>query len=105
MWVIPVPIKSATATKNPHNIKTTYFKKFHTQTNNNVYELNLIQDQINYLYAACFSPPKSTFLHAILQGFFVTFPNLTAKLVSKYLIKSIASAKDHLYQQHLYSKN
>ena len=65
-----------------------------------MYELNLIQDQINYLYAACFSPPQSTFLHAIRQGFFVTFPNLTAKLVSKYLIKSVASAKGHLDQQY-----
>ena len=65
-----------------------------------MYGLNLIHDQINYLYAASFSPPKSTFLHAIKEGFFITFPNLTAKLVSKYLIKSMASSKGYLDQQY-----
>ena len=43
---------------------------------------------------------KSTFLHAIKKGFFISFPNLTAKLVSKSSIKFIASSKGHLEQQY-----
>ena len=34
------------------------------------------------------------------ERFFITFPNLTAKLVSKYVMKSIASSKGHLDQQY-----
>ena len=101
MWIIPAPIKSSTTTTNLQNDKNKHRStKFHQHTDNNVCELNVIQNQINYLYAACFSPPKSTFLHAIKQGFFITFPNLIAQLVSKYLIKSVASAKGHLDQQY-----
>ena len=97
MWIIPVPIKSSTAIKKLQNKKHKHrSKQFHQHTNNNIYELHLIQDQINYLYAACFSPPKFIFLHGIKEGFFITFPNLTAKLVSKYLIKSVASSKGNL---------
>ena len=53
-----------------------------------------------YLYATCFSTPKFTFLSVIKARFFTTFPNLTAKLVSKHLDKSITSAKGHLDQQY-----
>ena len=74
MWIIPVPIKSSTTpTSLQNNINKLRFKKCHQHTNDNVYELNLIQDQINYLYAGCFSPPKSLFLHAIKEGFLLHF--------------------------------
>ena len=65
-----------------------------------VQNIKLISEQVNYIYAACFSPVKSTFLKAIKTGYFSTFPNLTARNVDKYLITSVASAMGHLDQQY-----
>ena len=63
-----------------------------------VHNIKLIPEQINYIYAACFSPVKSTFLKAIKADYFSTFPNLTTTNVEKYLIRSVASAMGHLDQ-------
>ena len=65
-----------------------------------VYHIHLIKEQINYLYAACFSPAIFTFIKAIKAGYFTNFPNLTTELVTTYLTKNIASAKGHLDQQY-----
>ena len=52
-----------------------FYSAFH------VHHVQLLKDQINYLYAALFSPALSTFLAAIKLNYFATFPNLTTKLV------------------------
>ena len=49
-----------------------------------VHNIKLISEQVNYIYAACFSPVKSK----------------TTKNVEKSLTSSIASAKSHLDQQY-----
>jgi hypothetical protein len=38
-----------------------------------------------YLHAACFSPVPSTFVQAIKKGHFITWPGLTAELITKHL--------------------
>jgi hypothetical protein len=65
----------------------------HAHTNNNQKYL------INYLHAACFSPVKSTWITAIKNGNFLSWPGLTEHAVEKHLSKSTATTKGHLNQQ------
>ena len=51
------------------------------------------------MHKACFSPVVSTWIHAIKQGHFATWPGLTAKAVTRHLPKSIATVKGHLDQE------
>ena len=79
----------------PNNIPLPkYYAAFH------VHHVQLLKDQINYIYASLFNPELSTFLAAINLNYFATFPNLTTKLVQKYLTKTIFSAKGHLDLQY-----
>ena len=52
-----------------------------------------------YLHATCWSPPPSTFINAIRNGNFVTWPGLTPALIRNHLHKSLATAKGHLDQE------
>jgi hypothetical protein len=54
---------------------------------------------INYLHAACFSPVKSTWITAIKNGHFTSWPGLTEQAVEKHLSKSTSTTKGHLNQQ------
>ena len=63
---------------------------------NNLHRLNKVKDVLDYLYAALFSPKKSTLLQAIQNNNFATFPGLTKKNVKKYLHETIATAMGHL---------
>jgi hypothetical protein len=64
----------------------------------NVYEQKYIQDTITYLHACCFSPLQDTWLKAIQNGHFATWPSVTVENVRKYLPKSDATAKGHMNQ-------
>jgi hypothetical protein len=57
------------------------------------------KDLINYLHAACFSPEKSTWITAIKNGHFTSWPGLTEHAVEKHLSKSTSTPKGHLNQQ------
>jgi hypothetical protein len=57
------------------------------------------KELINYLHAACFSPVKSTWIAAIKNGNFTSWPGLTERAVEKYLSKSSVTGKGHLNQQ------
>ena len=48
-----------------------------------------------YYQRAAFSPVPTTFITAINNGNFSTWPVLTAELISKYLPKSLTTAKGH----------
>jgi hypothetical protein len=65
----------------------------HAHDNNNQKYL------INYLHAACFSPVKSTWIKAIKNGIFSSWPGLNEHTVENYLSKSTSTAKGHLNQQ------
>ena len=56
------------------------------------------QDLVLYYHHACFCPTKNTWIKAIKNNFFTTWPGLTLKLVTKYLKKSIFTEKGHLHQ-------
>ena len=46
-----------------------------------------------------FQPPIKTFLEAVRRNHLITWPDLTPKLITKYLTPTIATAKGHLNQE------
>ena len=56
-------------------------------------------DLATYLHAACFSPTTDTFIKAIKNNHFITWPGLTQLLIQKHLLPSIDTAKGHLKQE------
>ena len=64
---------------------------------NNIYAATTVE-QVRFLHGAAFSPTLSTWLEAINNGHFATWPGITASNVKKYLPLSIATAKGHLDQ-------
>jgi hypothetical protein len=66
---------------------------------NNAHDNSNKKDLINYLHAACFSPVKSTWITAIKNGKFTSWPGLTEYAVEKHLSKSTSTKKGHLNQQ------
>jgi hypothetical protein len=64
----------------------------------NVHEQKSIKDIITYLHACCFIPVQDTWLKAIQNGYFATWPAVTLEKVRKYLPKSDATAKGHMNQ-------
>ena len=57
------------------------------------------EDLAKFLHAACFSPVKSTFIKAINNNHFTTWPGLNSPLIQKHLRPSIATTKGHLKQE------
>ena len=99
LWDVPLP-------QDP----TTLFQQFNNSINQNTtdkqHSANIIirkdktsSDLIRYLHATCFSPTTQTFLQAIRNGNFTTWPGLTPQLVKKYLPLTTATAKGHLDQE------
>jgi hypothetical protein len=70
-----------------------------TEHVNSVMPAGTIADTVDFLHKACFSPSMSTFIKAIENGHFSTWPMLTSENVKKYLPKSEATAMGHLDQQ------
>ena len=58
-----------------------------------------IRELIQYFQGCCFSPTKSTFLQAVKNGNFITWPGLTATAVEKHYKRTIYVAKGHLNQE------
>ena len=56
-------------------------------------------DLVRYLHAACFSPVHSTWLKAIRNNNFTTWPGLTKSLVEQYLPVSQATVQGHLHKE------
>jgi hypothetical protein len=71
---------------------------------NHAHDNNNQKDLISYLHAACFSPVKSTWIKAIKNGNFSSWPGLNEHNVEKYLSKSTSTAKGHLNQQRQNSR-
>ena len=101
--VISTHLRHLHAKNNLTHLKPT-FQTLNTPTLQ--YKANVIikksqtkSDLAKYLHATCWSPPESTFIKAITNGNFVTWPGLTPKLIRNHLHKSIATAKGHLDQE------
>jgi hypothetical protein len=70
-------------------------------TFNHAHDTSNQKELINYLHAACFSPVKSTWIAAIKNGNFTSWPGLTEHAVEKHLSESSATLKGHLNQQSM----
>ena len=66
---------------------------------NNVYDLPSTEAVIRFLHAAAGFPVKATWITAIKNGQYDTWPNLTAELVDKYFPESAATQKGHMKKQ------
>jgi hypothetical protein len=88
MWLVDIePSGSPMVLPDPH---PTY-----KRLANSAYELKTKVALIEFLHRACFSPSISTWVQAIEQNFFTTWPGLTAEAVRNCLPKSLATAKGH----------
>jgi hypothetical protein len=67
-------------------------------SDHSVYEQKSIQATITYFHECCFSPVTDTWLKAIQNGHFATWPSGTVDKVRKYLSKSDATSKGHMNQ-------
>ena len=104
MWNVPLPLQDNPSPTISNSITNRSIPPT-TDMVNYLGESNLLGDCINFLYAACFSPAKSTFIQAVEAGFLTTWPNLTPYNVKKYLLKSMPSAKGYLDQQYMYTRS
>jgi len=76
--------------------------------NTNVQKISVIihkntskRDLVQFYHAACFSPSKATFIKAIRNGNFQSWPGLTTSLVRKFLDPTIATHFGHLNQERM----
>ena len=103
LWDIPIP--------NQHNLTTHAVPPIQTHPPPDQKVSVIIKrkethtDLMKYLHACCFSPVSSTWIKAITNNNFTTWPGLTADLVRKHLPKSTATVQGHLHRecQHLQS--
>jgi hypothetical protein len=74
-----------------------------SQTDNetaaNVYNLPSIPQTIRYLHAAAGFPTKDSWIKAINNGNYKTWPGITAKAVSKHYPESVETQKGHMKKQ------
>ncbi len=66
-----------------------------TEAIHNVYELKTQPELIRYLHAAAGFPTKPTWLKAVKNGQFTSWPGLTAPAVAKYFPESEETIKGH----------
>jgi hypothetical protein len=96
LWVIPLQPQAAT---NNQIMQANNNLQEHYHRANSAYHTSMLPELVQFLHAACGSPVPSTWIRAIKQGHFVTWPGPTTSLVHKHLPKSLATVKGHLNQQ------
>jgi hypothetical protein len=65
----------------------------------NVYKLPSLEPTIRYLHAAAGFPPKATWLKAVCQGNYSTWPLINVKNVAKYFPESEETQMGHMQGQ------
>ena len=65
----------------------------------NVYSLPSIPQTIRYLHAAAGFPTKDSWIKAIQNGNYTTWPGITAEVVNKHFPESIETQKGHMKKQ------
>ena len=91
LWDVPIPQQIPLQAHPTTN---------HEQQANIIIRKNKTKMELaQWLHASCGSPTLSTFIHAIKNGNFLTWPGLSTSLVQKHLPNSIATTKGHLNQE------
>eukprot|EP00804_Cyclotella_cryptica_P003418 CCRYP_018558-RA/>CCRYP_018558-RA protein AED:0.36 eAED:0.21 QI:0/0/0/1/1/0.83/6/0/1396 len=87
IWVVPT---------HSHPISTKPPSAFASHAAHNAYQTTSKAKLIQFLHQCAFSPPPSTWIKAINNNQFATWPGLTADAVRRYLPDSTATAKGHM---------
>ena len=82
LWDIPIPVYLKSPKKQHASVI------IQKQTNK--------KDLIQFYHAACFSPTIATFLKAVKNGNFISWPGLTPNLINKFLKPTVAAHFGHL---------
>jgi hypothetical protein len=98
LWDIPLPQPSSTSSTSSFS-NTNHIQYPISSASVILRKRQTNIDLITYLHAACFSPVKSTFIRAIKNNHFSTWPGLTVELVNKTLDNNLPSSKGHLNQE------
>ena len=103
MWDILLPKPQQQDSSIPEHSKSqTPVLRYNPQASHINVILRYDQDKhdlIAFLHAACFAPVKSTFLKAIQNNHFTTWPGLSVQAVKKHLIEPPATAQGHIKQE------
>ena len=70
-----------------------------SEATNNVHELRSTKEKIRYYHAAYGFPTKATWLRAIKNSHYVSWPGLTANAVNKHFPESEETQKGHMRKQ------
>ena len=62
------------------------------------FPITRLSDHLAFLHAACFSPTPSTWIQAVRNNHFLSWPGVTVQNIRKHLPESAATAKGHLDQ-------
>jgi hypothetical protein len=92
LWDIPITTRSISNSSN-------HSSSFQHRANVIITKDKTKTELVKYLHACCFSPATSTFIKAVQNGNFITWPGLEASTIRKFLPDSIATAKGHLDQE------
>ena len=89
----------ANTTLTCQNIDAISLLAHHREYIYNIYELPSLEPTICYLHAAASFPPKSTWLKAVRQGNYSTWPLINVKNVAKYFPESEETQIGHMQGQ------
>ena len=87
LWVVPT---------NNHKISAKPPTAFTSHAAHNAYQTSSKAKLVQFLHQCAFSPPPSTWIKAINNNQFSSWPGLTANAVRRYLPDSTATAKRHM---------
>ena len=94
LWRIPLSTQPVQALSRPN------YQRMHS-----VYHQRNKAELARFLHATAGSPVPSTFITAINQGFYTSWPGLTADLIRTHLPKSEATVKGHLDRQRQFARS
>jgi hypothetical protein len=89
LWRIPIQ----------HSHTFTSSRSIPQHSINSIIDERTQHELIQLLHATCFSPTKSTWIKAIKNNYFTTWPLVNDTIIQKYFRNSTATAKGHLDQQ------
>jgi hypothetical protein len=89
LWRIPIQ----------HNHAVTSSRSTPQHSINSIIDARTQHELIQLLHATCFSPTESTWIKAIKNNHFTTWPLANDTIIQKFFRNSTATAKGHLDQQ------
>jgi hypothetical protein len=86
LWKLPLHPEGIAANREPP----------HNEAINVIFDLPSTRQNLLWYHAVAGFPPKKTFVRAVHNGNYATWPKLTVQLIHKYMPDSDETAKGHL---------